>query len=207
MSSAKSGLQHTSRSRQTESANQKRAQIVESAAALFDQVGYYPTSMDDIARAVDLAKPTLYHYFGGKDAILLGIHEEFIDLILSKRRERDEAGGDDISQELYEVMFDIFELMRTHRGHVRVFFEHHRELPEGSHESAAAKRDEYFRLVRRLFEIGQEKGELKGDPELSAMALFGMCNWAYQWFRPNGRFTTEEVARYFHSLLLHGIAA
>jgi hypothetical protein len=29
---------------------------------------------------------------------------------------------------LLGAMTDIFGLMETHRGHVRVFFEHHREL-------------------------------------------------------------------------------
>ena len=207
MSTAKARTYPSGGQGDSANAERKRARIVSSAAELFDEVGYHPTTVDDIARAVGLAKPTLYHYFGGKDAILLGIHEEFIELLLSGGRAREQLGQQDVSEKLYHVMYDILDLMRTHRGHVRAFFDHHRELPEGTRATAEAKRDDYFRSVRRLFELGQERGELAGDPELSAMALFGMCNWAYQWFNPNGRYTSEQVARYFHNVLLHGISS
>jgi AcrR family transcriptional regulator len=184
----------------------RRAQIVEKAADLFDQAGYHATSMDDIARAVGLAKPSLYHYFDSKDQILLEVHEEFISLLLGRQRQRAKDDDTDMSQLLYEVMVDILDLMRTHRGHVRVFFEHHRELAPESRAGVLAGRDAYFSSVRRLFEIGRDRGEFDCDPQLSAMALFGMCNWAYQWYDPKGRLTTEDVARYFHGVLLHGLA-
>ncbi|MTB83469.1 TetR family transcriptional regulator [Nocardioides sp. zg-578] len=194
-------------SRPSASARERQAQILKRASELFDEVGYYATSMDDIARAVGLAKPTLYHYFNSKDTILLGIHEEFISLLLGRQRAREAGADSDVSELLYDVMFDILDLMRTHRGHVRAFFEHHRELPDSEREEAKKKRDEYFNSVRRLFEVGVERGELEGDPRLSSMALFGMCNWAYQWYDASGELTTSDVARYFHGILMRGLAA
>jgi AcrR family transcriptional regulator len=182
----------------------RRAQIIEEASDLFEQVGYHAASMDDIARAVGLAKPTLYHYFNSKDSILLAIHDEFISLLMGRQEER--ASSDrDVREQLYEVMADIMELMRTHRGHVRVFFEHHRELREDARKGANERRDAYFASVRALFETGLRQRILLGDPQLSSMALFGMCNWAYQWYDPAGRLTTDDVARYFHGLLLNGV--
>jgi AcrR family transcriptional regulator len=197
----------TSRARVSETPNggDRRAQIVSSAAVLFDEVGYHLTSMDDIAGAVGLAKPSLYHYFPSKDSILLAIHEEFIGLLLGRLQERLTRQDESIEDQLLDVMVDICDLMRTHRGYVRVFFEHHRELPEAERKDAIAKRDDYFAAVQDLFARGREEGRLAGDPWLSAMALFGMCNWVYQWYQPNGRLTTLDVARYFHRLLLHGL--
>ena len=63
---------------------ERRQQIISLAAGLFDQSGYSSTTMDDIAREVGVAKPTLYHYFPSKDDILHAIHEEFIDLLMSR---------------------------------------------------------------------------------------------------------------------------
>jgi len=54
----------------TPRAGGRRAEIVEIAARLFDRHGYHSTSMDDIAEAVGLRKPSLYHYFKSKDQIL-----------------------------------------------------------------------------------------------------------------------------------------
>jgi hypothetical protein len=43
-------------------------------------------------------------------------------------------------------MADILELMETRRGHVRLVFEHHRELPEEQHAEIAAKRRQYQQM-------------------------------------------------------------
>jgi AcrR family transcriptional regulator len=200
-------VSRTQRSRSTETRRgaDRRNQIVSASAALFDEVGYHLTSMDDIARAVGLAKPSLYHYFPSKDSILLAIHEEFMGLILGRLQDRLSRFDGSVEDQLLDVMVDICDLMRTHRGYVRVFFEHNRELPERERKDAVAKRDEYFATVQGLFVRGHEEGRLNGDPWLSAMALFGMCNWVYQWYDPNGRLTPLDVARYFHRLLLRGL--
>ena len=187
-------------------ATQRRAEIVQQASELFDEVGYHTTSMDDIAKAVGLAKPTLYHYFQSKDSILLAVHEEIIRLLLGGQRTRALGQDQDPIELLFEVMVDIIDLMRTHRGHVRVFFEYQRELPQDARSGALADRDEYFTSVQQIFETGQAQGVLHGDPRLSALALFGMCNWAYQWYDPKGRLTTQDVARHFHGVLLDGVA-
>ncbi|MCP2324262.1 AcrR family transcriptional regulator [Hamadaea flava] len=196
-----------SRTRRPRTADDRRTEIVLRASELFDDVGYHLTSMDDIARAVGLAKPTLYHYFPSKDSILLAIHEEFISILLGRQRQRLERDDRDVSDLLLDVMVDICDLMRTHRGYVRVFFEHHRELPDASRREALAARDAYFDSVRGLFERGRTEGLVTGDPMLSSMALFGMCNWAYQWYDPRGTLTSLDVARYFHRVLLHGVGA
>jgi TetR/AcrR family transcriptional regulator, cholesterol catabolism regulator len=184
---------------------QRRAEIVASASELFDRDGYHTTSMDDIARSVGLAKPTLYHYFSSKDRILLAIHEEFIGILLGRQKARLAIPSEPVSDDLYAVMYDIVDLMRTHRGHVRVFFEHHRELPPEEREGALAARDEYFTSVCDLFETARGAGELAGNSRLSAMALFGMCNWAYQWYDPRGPLSTRDVADYFHHVLIAGV--
>src|SRR5713226_5835632 len=105
-------------------ADERRRSVISGAAALFDNAGYYNTSVEDIAGAVGLRKPTLYHYFKSKDEILFWLHEEFIDLLIGRQKAR-LATRMSPEQRLLEAMGDILELMDTHRGHVRVFFEHH----------------------------------------------------------------------------------
>lgn len=184
---------------------QRRAEIVHTAAQLFDVAGYGSTTMEDIARTVGVAKPTLYHYFPSKDEILFEIHEEFIDLLIERQRGRESAGlGPE--QMLLEVMADILELMETHRGHVRVFFEHYRELPKSQQESLRVKRDSYEDSVEKIFRDGQAAGVFReGDPRLCALATFGMCNWAYQWYRSDGRYRTRDLAYHFWGFLVHGV--
>jgi AcrR family transcriptional regulator len=186
-------------------ADVRRRDIVATAAQLFETEGFATTSMERIARAVGLAKPSLYHYFASKDDILFAIHEEFINLLVERQEQRAVARLSP-PQELLEVFGDVFDLMDTHRGHVRVFFEHYRELPITQQEVIKAKRDAYERSVEAVIVAGNESGELRGvDPRLVTLALFGMSNWAYQWFRSGGPLTARQVAVQFWDYLMRGI--
>lgn len=186
---------------------ERRHEIVGKAAELFDEMGYYPTSMDDIAQAVGLAKPTLYHYFRSKDSILVAIHDVIISLLHERQLAR-EAEAASPAEQLHGVMFDIIDLMRTHPSHVRVYFEHRRELPPEPMQEAQEARNKYFYSVRKLFEAGQRRGDFTGDPNLSTIALFSLCNSAYHWYgTQDGNYTTREAADYFHALMLSGITA
>jgi AcrR family transcriptional regulator len=187
------------------SATERRHQIISLAAGLFDEGGYSTTTMDDIAAEVGVAKPTLYHYFPSKDDILHAIHEEFIDLLISRHEAR-RGRGLRPEQLLLEAMADILELMETHRGHVRVFFEHHRELPAEARGPIRLKRDRYERIVEDLIREGIELGVLRQtDAHLAALATFGMCNWAYQWYRSDGPLRSREIAYQFWNYLIYGL--
>jgi AcrR family transcriptional regulator len=181
--------------------------VIRQAAALFDQRGYHATSMDEIAESVGVRKPTLYHYFSSKDEILFWIHEEFIDLLVSRQQRRSETTMRP-EQEVLEIMGDILEVIETHRGHVRVFFEHHRELPAAEDAAIAAKRKQYEEAVVAVIQRGVDEGDFRPlDVKLAALALFGVCNWAYQWYTPDNPLRSREVAYVFWDLLLHGLAA
>jgi TetR/AcrR family transcriptional regulator, cholesterol catabolism regulator len=184
-----------------------RDEIVKQAAALFDERGYHQASMEDIAEAVGLRKPTLYHYFKSKSEILFWIHEEFIDLLIDRheRRLRSPLGPE---QMVLEIMADILELMDTHRGHVRVFFEHHRELPPEQHAAIARKRLVYRQAVTEVIQRGIDEGVFRPvDAKFATLALFGMCNWAYQWYRADGQLRSREIGYVFWDMLLRGLAA
>jgi AcrR family transcriptional regulator len=186
-------------------ADERRREIVTKAAAVFDTEGYHTTNVTTVAGVAGLKKPTLYHYFSSKDEILFWIHEEFIDLLISKQVARDNSGLS-AAESLCEVMSDVLRLMDTHRGHVRVFFEHHRELSLEHRKTIAAKRDRYASMVEIEVARGVEASEFRDlDPRLTTLALFGMCNWTYQWYRSNGPRTSSEIAEFFSDLLLEGL--
>lgn len=187
------------------SADLRRRDIVSKAAALFDEVGYANTSMDAIARATELAKPTLYHYFRSKDQILSSIHEEFIDLLIAEH-EAHVADGLSPSEAIFEHIADILSLMDTHHGHVRVFFEHFRELPVSRRAEISDKRSAYFNFVGQLVRDGIASGEFRNlNPTITTMAIFGMANWTYQWYDPSGSLASRTIAEHFWDLLRDGM--
>ncbi len=56
----------------------RRVEIIRAAKKLFAKNGYSPTSMDDIAKNVGIAKPSLYYFFKSKEEIFAAIVEEVI---------------------------------------------------------------------------------------------------------------------------------
>jgi len=50
-----------------------REHILNVALHLFATRGYWSTSMDEIAKEVGVSKPAIYHYFTGKEALLLAL--------------------------------------------------------------------------------------------------------------------------------------
>ena len=184
----------------------RRAEVIAAAAQLFDVGGYHTVSMEDIADAVGIRKPTLYHYFRAKDEILYEIYLETIDRLLA-RQERRSAVPLDPKQELLEVMGDVLEVVETLPGHVRVFFEHHRELPAARHDEIMAKRERYHQHTVDVIGRGIEDGSFRADldPQLSALAIFGACNWAYQWYTRSGELGGREIAQRFWDLFMRGM--
>jgi AcrR family transcriptional regulator len=186
---------------------ERRQQIIDTAADLFDKTGYSYTSMDDIAQAIGVAKPTLYHYFQSKHEILHTINEELIDMLTSRHEQRLGAGLAP-EQLLLEAMADILELMDTHRGHVRVFLEHHRELPPAAQGPMKAKRDHYEGMVEAIFVDGMRSGVFRTvDAHLATLGVLGMCNWVYQWFSSSGPLGSREIAYQFWSFFVYGVGS
>ncbi len=183
----------------------RKREVTTEAVALFERDGYHATNMVGVAEAVGMKKPTLYHYFSGKQAILFSIHEEFIDLLLEKY-ERRRGSALSAAEEIHALMADTFDVMTTHRGHIQVFFENYRELSDADQITIRGKRDRYQHIVEETVARGIRDGEFRAlDPRLTSLALLGMCNWAFHWFEPTGARTGKEIADLFFDILLNGL--
>lgn len=189
-----------------EQTQRRKREILRGAARLFDTVGYHRVNMSMIAESAGLKKPTLYHYISGKDEILFMLHELFIGTLRRNADARLETGADAMTV-LRGVVEDVFKLIHDYPGYVRAFFEHFRELdPEQRHE-IAVKRDEYVALIIGVIKKAMDDGVIrKADPMLTAHALFGVCNWAYQWYRPSKDPAPEVLAAKCWEIFLNGIA-
>ena len=47
----------------------KREAVIHAAARAFNEHGYHNTSLDDIAAALEVTKPTIYYYFPDKEEL------------------------------------------------------------------------------------------------------------------------------------------
>ena len=163
--------------------------------------------MKDSAAAAGVVRPTSCHYFKSKHDILYAIHDEFIDLLVSKHTARATAQpGITVEESLRSIMQDSLRLICTHRGHVRVFFECRRSSWDDQQLAIRAKHDANSRTVIGLLQQGRAEGKFSHDPAVAALALSGICNWACQCHHPGGALSTADLADEFWQILLSGIA-
>lgn len=65
-----------------------RQRIHDVALACFERQGIRATSMDDIASALGVSRPTVYYYFAGKDDLILEVVARQVQQILDTTRRR-----------------------------------------------------------------------------------------------------------------------
>ncbi len=82
----------------------RREQILEGAAALFDEVGYEETSLQDILDRLNLSKGGFYHYFESKLALMEAICDVCGERCGERAREALERCAPDVISRLNTVL-------------------------------------------------------------------------------------------------------
>jgi AcrR family transcriptional regulator len=183
----------------------RRADIIRESAVLFSRIGYHGASMQMVADAVELGKPTLYHYFRKKSDILYAIHEEFIRDLRTCHAER-LAQHASIDEQLLGIHSDILRQIAEHPGYVRAFFEHHGELDSDQKRQMRRQRREYLQMVCDVIATGIERGLFVScEPRLIALGFLGMCNWAYKWYPQERSCSIEQTSRALCQVFLDGL--
>jgi len=181
-------------------------EIVNVAAELFHDQGYAETSIEDIANVLGILKGSVYHYIHTKEDLLFAIIEEIHARTDAKSVEVAEFDGDIVDK--LELFIDVH--MRDAgelTSKVAVFFTDYRSLPAERRRQVQERRDNYEALLRNLIEEGQASGQfIPGiDSRLAAIGILQMLNGTYQWYRPQGRQSMEEVTHEFKKLILRGL--
>lgn len=70
-----------------------RRRIHDAALACFESRGIKTTSMDDVANALGVSRPTVYYYFAGKDELILEVVARQVQSILDHTRQRVKGRG------------------------------------------------------------------------------------------------------------------
>jgi AcrR family transcriptional regulator len=183
----------------------RKTEIIEASAALFEKVGYHGASMQMVADAVKLGKPTLYHYFRSKTEILFAIHQNAITNLLDSYAAR---AKEDVAPNatLEGMCHDILTFISEHPGYTRAFFDHFDELEDEQKKAARAQRNQYLQLTIDAIRSGIRSGLfIKCDPRVAAFAFLGMCNWTYKWFPREERVNVKKTAEALSNMFLHGL--
>ena len=184
----------------------QREQILARAAELFARQGYSATSMNQVAEACGVSKPSLYHYVRDKDQLLVEIAEGHVAKLnaLVEEVRREPLVPEARLRRLIEAFLDVYS--DSQAAH-RVLTEDVKFLRDADRERVLA--------AQRAVVTGFADAVADARPDLRhadllkplTMLLFGMMNWMFTWLQPDGRLTHTAMAPVVADLFFGGLHA
>jgi TetR/AcrR family transcriptional regulator len=183
----------------------KREAVVKAAARAFSRNGFHGTSLDQIAKELNVTKAALYYYVKNKGDILLAClgHAAAIgDAALDYGRKAGKTGREKLLLTLNRYVDD----MTRDMGGLALIGEL-RALPAKEQAAVIAARDKFDRALREIVQEGIRDGSIVGcDPKLAVFIMMGAINWLPRWYSPQGERTGSEIAAAFIALFENGLA-
>jgi AcrR family transcriptional regulator len=183
----------------------KREAVIRAAAQAFNARGYHNTSIDEIAAALNVTKPTIYYYVANKEQLLLECILTGLDRVLEPfRRPREE--GVTARGHLNEMMRHYAEAIASEFGWCMVRAED-LGLAPASLSHIKRLKSEIDQGIRRLLEEGVSDGSIQAaDLKMTSFALAGALNWIAHWYRENQSMTPRDIAEAFIRVFNLGLA-
>jgi len=184
---------------------QRRDEVLAAAERLFSERGYEATSVRDIAEALDLRPGSLYAHMEAK--------EELLWEILTTSADRFFAAVEPIAasnlvtlEKLRRAIAAHIDVITKSASAAAVYTTEWRHLAEPRRRRFAERRDAYERIFRGMVHDAVREG-LFGDVDekFATLLILSSVNWIYQWYRPHGPMTAEEIARKITDLLFNGL--
>jgi TetR/AcrR family transcriptional regulator, cholesterol catabolism regulator len=182
-------------------------QILSAAAQLFMEKGYHAASVREIGDRLRISQSSLYYHAKSKPQILVDLNRRFMER-LTQAFEEIAASGDDPEAKLRAVIRQLVSVVADYQPEVTVVLQERRSLPGRHSKPIQKQRDRIDEIIDGILAEGIQQGVFRDvDPALSRLALTGMCNWAYAWYRPGGRRSPDAIAEHFAAIFLSGIKA
>ena len=183
----------------------RKEQIVSTAQSLFSRHGYHATTMRDIAGALNLQGGSLYAHISAKEDLLWEIVNRAADEFHAAVAPPAAAPGTAAAR-LRAMIHAHVGVVTRNLENATVFFDEWRFLGEERRIAVAARRDAYEGYFRQVIAQGIAAGEFPGaDSRMGALLVLSAGNWLYQWFRPAGPLTADEVADRFADMIIAGL--
>jgi len=182
----------------------KREAVIRVAARAFNARGYHNTSIDEIAAALNVTKPTIYYYVANKEQLLLECILTGLERVLEPFR-RPRPPGVSAREQLNEMIRHYAQAIASEYGGCMVRAEDLGLAPESMARIKRLK-VEIDHGIRRLLEEGARDGSIDThDPKMTAFALAGALNWIAHWYRENRSMTAAEIAEAFVRIFNSGL--
>ncbi len=183
----------------------RREEILHMAGKLFSQRGYHATSMRELAKHLNLQGGSLYTHISSKEELLLEVVRQAAERFQKVLESLPQGGPVERMRALVKGHLRVIaeELPRA-----TVFFHEWKHLSPPLLEEAKALRRRYEEGVQALVEEGARAGVFRVENvRLATLFVLSALNWTYQWYRPDGPLSLEELSEAYAKLVLRALGA
>ena len=184
---------------------QREADILEAATALFASDGFHATSTRKIAAAAGVSEGTVFHYFSTKNALLLAILDGFYEELTESAREGTQ-----------EIMNTRERLLFLAQNHLRALLNNQALMirliqvylsvdinyyTDYKNTHIHDLNYEYTRIFNTVIREGIERGDLNPDLELPAIRDLFFGGLEYGMRTLLGKNNTDDIATYVQAIV------
>ena len=132
-----------------EQAAMRRNQIIDTALKLFSEKGFGNTTIKDISEAAGTSLGLMYHYFAGKDELLVAVFEKH-SFLEPLRKTLTIKGNKPVRDVLYEIALKFYKLLISRRELVNIVLNEMRINPSFNKAwSAIGRRNQADKRISR----------------------------------------------------------
>jgi AcrR family transcriptional regulator len=189
--------------------DQKLEFILRTSARIFAEKGYHSTSMRDISRETSVSLAGLYHYCKSKEELLFLIQDNCFGHVLERLEQRLQETNKPV-EKLRIVIDNHLSFFAANMAEMKVLSHEADSLAGEMHDNVSGKKQRYTKLVRRILgevQQAQPNGGPKVDLTVATYAMFGMMNWIYNWYDPNGKLSVHDLVGNITRQFLGGFLA
>jgi AcrR family transcriptional regulator len=179
--------------------------ILETAADLFDRKGFNQTTLQDIADALGMARPSLYHYFNNREQILAAGIDQLIKQRDMMTKELQDLDGDPVER-LTALMLGLGTLISEHPVWVRIALRDEAALPDDTRIRDRESRLTFFEVLVQALKDGGAGGHLRAhDERATALTIVSALSGLQGHYAATADTSPEEAARLSVDVILHGV--
>ena len=157
-------------------------ELLDQATQIFATKGYDATSLQDIADAMGISRPALYHYVDSKEQLLGMLVDQVSQGLADDLTELACRQDLTATQKLRDLTALLVRQRVVHPAQFRVLDQSEAVLPEPAATQHLEAKRRVLRELIAIIEDGIRSGEFHPvDARTAAFGVLGMCNWVAWW--------------------------
>ncbi|MDI1295995.1 MAG: TetR/AcrR family transcriptional regulator [bacterium] len=184
---------------------EKREAVLRAAVRMFNAHGFHATSLDDVASSLGISKPTIYHYLGNKEQVLIECVTRGLELLRAAAAQARQEPGNGLTRLRY-FLLRYAQVIMDDYGRCIVRTGDEFLSAEGAALFRERKRDIDQAMRALIEEAIADRSVAPLDVRLTAFTLAGALNWPARWHSPDGPMSADSVAVSVVDILLSGLA-